>query len=129
MRKVMVTLLSLLFVLTGVAFAKDYEVNKKAGDFDVLVTIDKNPPAVGKNNLTIEIKDSSGKPVTDAKVKVEYSMPAMPGMPAMNYKTEAELKDGKYTAVMDLTMGGSWNVTVKITREGKSSKLKFSIDA
>ncbi|HBH60806.1 MAG TPA: copper resistance protein [Nitrospiraceae bacterium] len=129
MKKLIVTMVALMFVITGIAFAKDYEVKKKAGDFDVVVAIDKNPPAVGKNNLTIDIKDPSGKPVTDAKVKVEYSMPAMPGMPAMNYKTDAELKDGKYTATMDLSMAGSWNITVKITRDGKTSKLKFSIDA
>ncbi len=129
MKKIIVTLISIMFVITGIAFAKDYEVKKKAGDFDVVVAIDKNPPAVGKNNLTIDIKDPAGKSVTDAKVKVEYSMPAMPGMPAMNYKTDAELKDGKYTATMDLPMAGSWNVTVKITRDGKTSKLKFSIDA
>jgi hypothetical protein len=129
MKKFIVTLLSLMFVVTGIAFAKDYEVKKKVGDYDVVVAIDKNPPSVGKNNLTIDIKDPAGKAVTDAKVKVEYSMPAMPGMPAMNYKTDAGLKDGKYTAVMDLSMAGSWNITVKITRDGKTSKLKFSIDA
>jgi len=27
-----------------VVFAKDYEVKKKAGEFDVVVTIDRNPP-------------------------------------------------------------------------------------
>jgi nitrogen fixation protein FixH len=128
MKKSFVTVVSLIFVITGIAFAKDYEVKKKAGDFNVEIAIDKNPPAVGKNHMTIDIKDPSGKSVTDAKVKVEYSMPAMPGMPAMNYKTNAELKDGKYTATMDLPMAGSWNVTVKITRGGKTSKAKFSID-
>lgn len=128
MKKFIVTLLSLMFVISGIAFAKDYEVNKKAGDFDVVVSIDKNPPAMGKNNLTIAIKDAAGKSVTDATVRVDYSMPPMPGMPPMNYKADADLKDGKYTATMDLSMAGSWNITVKITRDGKTSKLKFSID-
>lgn len=128
MKKLIVTIVSLMFVITGIAFAKDYEVNKKAGDFDVLVAIDKNPPAMGKNHVTIDIKDPAGKSVTDATVRVEYSMPPMPGMPPMNYKADAALKDGKYTAVMDISMAGSWNITVKITRDGKTSKLKFSID-
>ena len=26
----------------------------------------------------------------DAKVKIDYVMPAMPGMPAMNYKTDTD---------------------------------------
>ncbi len=128
MKKLIVSVISLVFLITGIAFAKDYEVKKKAGDFDVVVTIDKNSPVVGKNNMAIEIKDPSGKSVTDAKVKVVYSMPAMPGMPAMNYETHAELKDNKYIATMDISMSGSWNVTVKITSGEKTSKLKFSVD-
>ncbi|MEK7789670.1 MAG: FixH family protein, partial [Planctomycetota bacterium] len=84
-RLTVVTLILLL--IAGIAYAKDYEVKKKAGEYDVVVKIDKNPPVVGDNNIEIEIKDASGKYVTDAKVRVEYSMPAMPGMPAMNYKT------------------------------------------
>jgi len=118
----------LLFV-AGIAYAKEYEVQKRAGDYNVEVRIDKNPPIVGDNDVTIEVKDSSGKYVTDAKVKVDYSMPAMPGMPAMNYKTDAELKGNEYKAKINLSMSGSWNVAVKITRAGKTATMKFSVDA
>jgi len=119
----------LLFLVAGIAYAKDYEVKKKAGEYDVEVKIDRNPPVVGDNNVKIEIKDSSGKYVTDAKVVVDYGMPAMPGMPAMNYKTDAELKGDEYKAKMNLSMSGSWNIAVKITRAGKSSTMKFTVDA
>jgi len=119
----------LLLLVAGIAYAKDYEVKKKAGDFDVQVAIDKNPPVVGDNNVKIEIKDSAGKYVNDAKVVVDYSMPAMPGMPAMNYKTDAELKGNEYKATMGLSMSGSWNIVVKITRAGKTSTMKFTVDA
>ncbi|RJQ20805.1 MAG: copper resistance protein [Nitrospiraceae bacterium] len=127
--KTILLILTAGLLLFGIAHAKDYEVRKKAGGYDVNVKIDKNPPVVGKNNMAIEIKDSAGKNVTDAKLKVEYSMPAMPGMPAMNYKTDAELKDEGYKAIMDLPMSGSWNVEIKIARDGKTSKVKFSVDA
>lgn len=119
----------LLLLVAGIAYAKDYEVKKKAGDFDVEVAIDKNPPVVGDNNVKIEIKDSSGKYVSDAKVVVDYSMPAMPGMPAMNYKADAQLKGDEYKAKMNLSMSGSWNIAVKITRAGKTSTMKFTVDA
>ena len=129
MKRVLIILTGLL-LLSGAAYAKDYEVKKKAGDYDVEIKIDKNPPVVGKNNMEIEIKDKSGKYVTDAKVKVEYSMPAMPGMPAMDYKTDAKLEgEYEYKATMDISMSGSWNIVVKITRGDKTSKAKFSIDA
>ena len=129
MKKIIVIVISLMVVMTGIAFAKEYEVKKKAGDFDVEVTIDKNPPVVGKNNMEIGIKDPSGKYVTDAKVKVEYGMSAMPGMPAMDYKTDATSEGNEYKAVMELSMSGPWNVTIKITRGEKTSKVKFSVDA
>lgn len=119
----------ILFLAVGIAYAKDYEVRKKAGEFEVEVKIDRNPPVVGDNNLKIEIKDTSGKYVTDAKVAVDYSMPAMPGMPAMNYKTDAELKGNEYKARMNLSMSGPWNIAVKITKGGKTSSMKFNIDA
>ena len=119
----------ILLLIAGIAYAKDYEIKKKTGEYDVEIKIDKNPPVVGDNNIEIEIKDASGKYVTDAKVKVEYTMPAMPGMPAMNYKTKTELKDNKYNAKMTLSMSGSWNIAVKITRDKKTSKVTFSVDA
>jgi hypothetical protein len=95
----------------------------------VEVKIDKNPPVVGDNNIEIEVKDAAGKYITDAKVRVDYSMPAMPGMPPMNYKTDTELKDNKYKATMNLSMSGPWNIAVKITRAGKTTTLKFNVDA
>ncbi len=118
-----------VFLAAGVAYAKNYEVQKKAGDYDVTVKIDRNPPIVGDNNISIGIKGAGGHYVKDAQVKVEYSMPAMPGMPPMNYKADAELKGDEYKTTLGLSMSGSWNVTVKITREGKSSSLKFTVDA
>lgn len=129
MKKLMVMTLSLLFVFAGIAVAKDYEVKKKAGDYDVEVKIDKNPPVVGDNNIEIEIKDAKGAYVTDAKVVVEYSMPAMPGMPPMNYKTDTKIDGNEYKATMNLSMAGPWNIVVKVVTGDKTSKMKFSIDA
>ena len=127
--KKLIVIAMVVLVVAGVAFAKDFEVKKKAGDFNVEVTIDKNPPVVGDNNISVKIKDAADKYVTDAKVKVDYSMPAMPGMSAMNYKTEAALKGEEYKAVMNLPMSGAWNIAVKITKGGKTSSVKFNIDA
>ncbi len=118
-----------LFLLAAVVYAKDYEVTKKAGDYNLLITIDKNPPVSGENNVTIAITDASGKAVTDAKVVFNYSMPAMAGMPAANYKTEAELKGGAYKAKVTYSMPGSWNNEVKITRQGKTVSARFTVDA
>jgi hypothetical protein len=126
--KKLVVFTLILLLIAGIAYAKDYEIKKKAGEYDVEITIDKNPPVVGDNNIAVEIKDASGKYITDAKVKVEYSMPAMPGMPAMNYKTDAELKGNEYKAKMNLSMSGAWNIAIKITHGSKTTTIKFNVD-
>ena len=118
----------IVFLAAGVAYAKDYEVKKKAGEFDVAVTIDKNPPVTGDNGVTVSVKDAGGKVVKDAKVVVDYSMPAMPGMPPMNYKADALLKGDEYKAVMNLSMAGPWNIAVKISSGGKNGSMKFTVD-
>jgi hypothetical protein len=128
MMKSLVVVIVALILVAGVAYAKEYELNKKAGDYNVLIKIDKNPPVAGKNKMEIVITDASGKAVTDAKVIVELSMPPMPGMPAANYKSNADLKGDKYKAVIEPSMAGPWNLAVKITRGGKTDTAKLSLD-
>jgi hypothetical protein len=110
------------------AFAKDYEITKKAGDFTVGVRIDKNPPVTGNNKIDIVIKDAAGKVVTDATVAIDYGMPAMPGMGAMNYKTSAELKGESYPAMANFSMAGPWFINIKINRGGKTQTVKLNVD-
>jgi hypothetical protein len=116
-----------IMLMVGTAFGAN-TITKQAGDYGVDFTLDKNPPVMGKNNVDVALKDKSGSPVTDARVVVEYSMPAMSGMPAMNYKSTAQLKGDKYVAVIEPSMAGSWNVAVKITKGGKTDTAKFTLD-
>jgi len=127
MKKLAIVVFMLLMVVTSV-YAKDYEVQKRAGGYDVIVKIDRNSPTVGNNNMEIMVKDAAGKYVTDAKVVVNYSMPAMPGMPAMNYKADAQAKGNSYKAKINFSMAASWNVEVRITHH-ETISAKFIIDA
>jgi len=121
--------LGLFLFAAGSVYAKDYEITKKVDDLTVQVRIDKNPPIVGENMMTIQIKEASGKTVTDAKVKVDYSMPPMPGMAPMDYKTDAELKGTEYKAKLNFSMASAWNVVVTITpATGKAKKVRFNVD-
>ncbi len=110
------------------AAAADLELRKEAGGYQVLLRIDRKPPVIGTNRIEVTIEDASGTEVTDAKVLVNYYMPPMPRMAPMNYKVETRLKDGKYVAKMKLIMSGPWIIAVKITRGGKTTTAKFSID-
>ena len=119
----------LVVLMAGTALAKENTVQKKAGDYSVEIKMDKDTPVVGSNNVEIVIKDKAGKAVTDAKVVVTASMPSMPGMPAMENKADAKLEGGKYKAKIDLSMGGSWNMSVRITQGGKTATAKWTVDA
>lgn len=121
-------IICVLFLAVGLVYAKDYEMTKKAGDYTVQVEIDKNPPVTGNNNIAVGIKDGAGKDVTDATVAIDYGMPAMPGMPAMNYKTDTTLKGKRYVATLNFSMSGPWSVAVKITRGGKTQSVKLNVD-
>ncbi|MCX5848507.1 MAG: FixH family protein [Deltaproteobacteria bacterium] len=128
MMKRFATALIILLLAVGLVYAKDYMVMKKAGSYTVEVKLDKNPPITGQNKMEISIKDDKGGNVTDAAVVVDYSMPAMPGMPAMNYKTKAELSGSRYLANVNFSMSGAWAVNIKITRAGKTQSVKLNVD-
>jgi hypothetical protein len=117
-----------LILTAGMAFAKEYKVHKMTGDYMVDVMMDKDPPVVGANQVELAITDKAGK-VTDAAVQVVAGMPAMPGMPAMENKANATLEGDKYRAKITLSMGGSWNLSARITRGGKTATVKWTVDA
>ena len=127
MKRFMIVLAALILV-ADVAYGKDYEVNKKAGDYSVAIRIDRNPPVAGDNNVEIAVTDNAGKNVSDAKVIINYSMPAMAGMPAMSYKAEAQPKGNVYRTKVNYSMAGPWNNEVRVTRGGKTQTAKFTVD-
>jgi len=127
-RRVLVCLAVCAFLI-GAAGAATLELKKKAGPYDVELRIDRNPPVVGDNGLSLKITDGDGAVLKDAKVLVNYYMPPMPRMAPMNYKTPAKLKKDSYTVSMHLIMAGPWVIVVKITVGDKTTSARFQIDA
>ena len=87
------------------------------------LTTDPNPPARGKNNLTVTVKDSSGEPVSGAQVSITFYMAAMPamGMAAMKAQSNlAEQSGGTYAGPIDLQSGGTWQVTLTASKDGQA---------
>ncbi|MEW6586912.1 MAG: hypothetical protein AB1442_15060, partial [Nitrospirota bacterium] len=68
--KVIFILFFLFFSMADTALAREYKARKKTQDYVIEMSIDRNPPIVAKNTLTIEVKDNAGKYITDAKVLV-----------------------------------------------------------
>lgn len=127
------SILFLIFFLFSIdiysAHGRGLEFQKKVDNYDVLIRLDKHPPVLGDNPLEVEIKEPGGRPVTDAKVLVNYYMPPMPRMAPMNYKTDASFSKGKYKMTMNIIMSGPWIIRVLISRGGKTSIVKINVDA
>jgi hypothetical protein len=114
--------------MAGTAVAGSLEESKRAGEYDVGIRIDRNPPILGVNNLEVEIKAVGGATVTDAKVLVNYYMPPMPRMAPMNYKVDAPYRSGKYRVAMNFIMEGPWVIALKINHLGKTTTAKFNVN-
>jgi len=117
----------IVFLTAAFAYAKDYEVKGKAGNYSVEVLFDKNPSVKGEHRLEIDIMDAALKRVTDATVIVKYLIPSLAGKPPMmEYEATATREGRKYKATTDLSMAGEWTFVIDITRAGKSEAMKFS---
>ena len=79
-------------------------------------------PKTGENVFEVSVKDDKGQPIADADVAVVLFMPAMPtmNMPAMRNETKlASAGNGQYRGPGQVMMGGRWDVTVTVTRNGQ----------
>jgi len=118
-----------VFSIVTISYARDLEVTRRVGEYEAQFRINRYPPVLGDNHIQIEVKDARGKPVTDAKVLVNYYMPPIPRMAPMNYTADAKLKGEKYKAKMNFIMSGPWIIAIKINLGGKISTAKFNVDA
>jgi len=121
-----------LIVLTGVvltlATAAAGYAQPKAPAPSVTFSTKPAPAAAGATTFTVVVKDAAGKPVTGADVAVEFVMPAMPMMKMPEMRNTTMLKapedakvaaTGTYVGAGQIMMAGTWNVTVKVKRDGK----------
>lgn len=92
-----------------------------------------DPPESGSNTIEVSVKEPDGAPVTDATVTAVFSMPAMPAMNMPAMRSDAALThvaDGTYRGTGELSMGGTWNVMVTVSRGAETlGRSNFSLVA
>ena len=92
-----------------------------------------DPPKSGDNTIEVTVRQPDGTAITDAAVTAVFSMPAMPAMNMPAMRAEAKLthvEGGRYRGMGQLSMAGTWNVTVTATRDGEPiGRRSFSIVA
>jgi hypothetical protein len=99
------------FLTFGFLHAELLEQKGQKDGFDIKLTSVK-ALVVGKNDFVIELSKDS-KVVDNAKVKIKFFMPEMPGMPYMESEENAVLVDGKYKVSVNISMGGTWQYQLK----------------
>ena len=112
--------------------SKDFAANGKqmpassapaAGEAKIEFFSSPDPPK-GDAPITYRVRltDSNGQPITDAQVRVDILMPAMPSMNMGEMKTGENLKwtGAEYAAVGNMPMTGSWVTTVTAVRNGQT---------
>lgn len=117
----------LLFAFVTIMQAEVVSLNDEVKGIKVLLQSEKSV-VVGDNNFFVTLS-KYGKNISDARVKVKFFMPEMPGMPYMEYIKEAKKVDGKYKVLVNFAMGGTWQYQLKfMTKDGKKYKLRGSIN-
>lgn len=104
------------------------KLEKQTGGLTLALSTEPAPSRIGENQIRLKVTDETGKPVSNAKVLLSYTM-SMPGMvPATIPMTL--VKDGMYEARANLGMGGQWDLTLTIQRAGRPDiKETFSVTA
>ena len=110
------------------AVAENNLFRYQAGGLKIGLATNPSIPRVGDNELIIEVRDSSGNPVSVA-IDAYAEMPAMGAMPAMRAPTDLkEIASGRYEGTMNLSMRGEWplTVTIKDPQHGEK-RLQFDL--
>lgn len=88
----------------------------------------KKPLVSGNNHMSVMVM-KDGKPVTDAKVKIKFFMPEMPGMPYMEYKAKGKQDGNKFNCDVNLGMSGTWQYQLRFkTSDGEVHKTRGSVN-
>lgn len=84
------------------------------------------PLIAGNNEIKLQITKEK-KPV-EAKVKVKFFMPEMPGMPYMEFKADGKTEKGAFETNINLSMGGTWQYIIKFKIGDEVHKVRGSVN-
>lgn len=98
-----------------------------AGPWHVAAALDPDPPRQKAQRVRATVT-ANGAPVDGATVEITADMPAMGSMAEMKSTAPAQPDgSGVYDGTLDLPMGGSWGIWVKITANGTCAIARFSV--
>jgi hypothetical protein len=96
---------------------------KQAGNLRVWIINSPNPPKAGNCTLDAYVIDSTGQPVSDAKMTFTLNMTNM--NMGNQVVTSTPLGEGHYTSRVFFSMRGPWRVIITIVRAGQTNTTQF----
>jgi len=101
--------------------SKQFESGQEADSAAIRFRFRADPASPkGGSNTTVHVTvlDASGKPITDAGVKIALVMPAMPAMNMPEVRSPADLawNGSDYAGTVKVPSSGSWNVEIEARR-------------
>jgi Cu(I)/Ag(I) efflux system membrane fusion protein/cobalt-zinc-cadmium efflux system membrane fusion protein len=88
---------------------------------------DPSSPSKGANTVRIKLTGADGKPVLGAQASAIFFMPVMPAMGMAAEREAAALADkgnGIFEGSVQLSSGGTWQVTITVQRGGQTIGTK-----
>jgi membrane fusion protein, copper/silver efflux system len=82
-----------------------------------------DPPHAGENAIEVQVRDGRGRAVTDAEIRVAFTMAAMPAMNMPAMRAQSALRhvgNGIYRGAATLSMAGTWDARVSAVRTGQT---------
>ena len=111
---------------TGTATAATPGTATQAGPFKVTLALDAPEPKVGDAQFKVTVT-RDGKPVEDASVKLDLTMPQMNmGGPSA---TLAHTEGGVYAGTANLSMGGVYNTVVEVSAGADKGEATYDFRA
>jgi hypothetical protein len=102
-----------------------------AGNMTATLATESGALKSGANDFTLTFTDASGKPVDVGAASVNFFMPAMGSMAAMNDAATLTTSGtpGVYNGKVKLSMGGEWQVQIAYEGAAGKGKTSFPITA
>ena len=97
------------------------------------VSLQPNPPRVGRNLIHVTLTDRKGVPVNGAQVSATFVLPGMPSMGMAGEQVSVQLSpagNGTYQGSVTLSGSGTWQVAVVARKAGQVlATHQLSVDA
>ena len=129
------TLSLILFALVSLVLAcqsgEKVIASGKSGDVSITISSPKGQLSRGSNDLILTFADGSGKGIDVGAASLNFNMPAMGSMAEMNNRAALTTTEspGKYKAVVDIEMAGTWQAQVKYDGAAGSGQTSMTIQA